>query len=68
MAAQAPDPGYVLGGLGAVMTPATSASSSGFVLALVGGGAGTDAERAAQIPSDAGGFPGWRRKRLIRAT
>jgi ENTS family enterobactin (siderophore) exporter len=26
----------VLGGLGAVMTPATSASSSGFVLALVG--------------------------------
>ncbi|ORJ47680.1 hypothetical protein B2M27_24725 [Kluyvera intermedia] len=36
MAAQAPDPGYVLGGLGAVMTLATSASSSGFVLALVG--------------------------------
>ena len=27
----------ILGGLGAIMTPAASASSSGFVLAIVGG-------------------------------
>ncbi len=56
-----PSGAALLGGLGAVMTPAASASASGWALALVGDAVGGAATRAAPFPA-----PGNRQRKLSR--